>query len=476
MQKRTPLPKGTVLQGRYRLRRRLGSGGMGAVYEAEDVRLKNRLVALKETFADTDGTRQAFEREAELLANTEHEAFPRVIDYFTEMEGCFLVMELIRGEDLAEILSQRSQPFEPEEVFDWTDQILDALEDLHSQNVIHRDIKPANLKLTPRGRIKLLDFGIAKGNAGDPAITTVGSVAATLQYAPIEQVLRADANFHALLAVSFGEKVEEIMRGGTDARTDLYALGATAYQLLTKRLPKNAPTRAAALWSGQPDTLLPLKELTPKISTGFSNTLSRALEVEREKRPVSAAAMRKLLHHAHSDSRSSRDASRQAKISSAVGRKIASPAFKVAASAFDGKIKINVGTQILSSEIPKFETLVESNRTAFVVASLILSAVFVLSVWFLIGARAVSVVSGSEPQSTQQNAVSEKETKIKTANQTKSISAAKNRTKQSLANAKTASENQPGSVGNISANTSLSRPRKAPEKIEAVDDAAPDRF
>ncbi|HZH34481.1 MAG TPA: serine/threonine-protein kinase, partial [Pyrinomonadaceae bacterium] len=295
MQKRSPLPRGTVLQGRYRISRRMGSGGMGAVYEAEDVRLKNRLVALKETFADDSETRQAFEREAWLLANTEHDAFPCVIDYFTEAEGCFLVMELIRGEDLAEILSQRTEPFEQEQILDWADQILDALEDLHAQNIIHRDIKPANLKLTPRGRIKLLDFGIAKGNSGDPTITTVGSLAATLQYAPLEQVLRADSNYHAVLSVNFADRVEEILRGGTDERSDLYALGATLYQLLTKRLPKNAPTRATAIWSGQKDTLRMIQELNPKVSAEVSSALLKIMELERENRPSTAAETRKLL-------------------------------------------------------------------------------------------------------------------------------------------------------------------------------------
>lgn len=298
MKKRLPLSKGTMLQSRYRILRQLGQGGMGAVYEAADGRFKNRSVALKETYADSDETRRAFQREAQLLANTEHEAFPRVIDYFAEAEGCFLVMELIRGTDLADLLEEQVEPFEQEKVLAWTDQILDALDDLHSNRIIHRDIKPSNLKLTPKGRLKLLDFGIAKGSieSDTTKYTTVGSLAAaTFEYAPLEQVLKAKIDWFSALSVNYPEKTAAILQRSTDAPSDLYALSATLYQLLTKRLPVNAPTRALAIWAGQVDKMRPAHELNARVSPLVSTFLQKGLELDRKDRFHSAREMREAL-------------------------------------------------------------------------------------------------------------------------------------------------------------------------------------
>ena len=303
MNKRLPLSVGTILQSRYTIVGQLGHGGMGAVYEAKDNRT-SATVALKETYADDDYMRNAFEREAKMLANMTHEAFPRVMDYFAEDDGFYLVMELIRGKDLSELLEERNAPFDTEQVLEWADQILDALEDLHSQDIVHRDIKPSNLKLTPRGRIKLLDFGIAKGAAGDMTAlqSTVGSMAAaTLQYAPLEQVLRADTNWFQMLCVNFSDRTLEILDHGTDARSDLYALGATLYHLLTNTLPINAPTRALSIWSGLADKLRPAREINQKVSPELSVVLQKALEIDREKRFSSASEMRKMLSGGKND-------------------------------------------------------------------------------------------------------------------------------------------------------------------------------
>src|ERR671916_2022862 len=102
----------TILQGRYRVVRPLGQGGMGAVYEATDLRL-SRTVALKETLVETDELKRAFEREARLLANLRHPALPNVLDHFSEGSGLFLVMEFIPGDDLGVMLGQRGGPFAP---------------------------------------------------------------------------------------------------------------------------------------------------------------------------------------------------------------------------------------------------------------------------------------------------------------------------------------------------------------------------
>jgi eukaryotic-like serine/threonine-protein kinase len=129
MKKRLLLATDTMLQSRYRIIRQLGTGGMGAVYEAIDERI-HKTVAVKETFAHNDDLRKAFEREAKLLARIEHRAFPQVTDYFADGDGYYLVMDLIRGEDFEEILNNRTEPFEPKEVCVWADEILDALETL----------------------------------------------------------------------------------------------------------------------------------------------------------------------------------------------------------------------------------------------------------------------------------------------------------------------------------------------------------
>ncbi|HZI46907.1 MAG TPA: serine/threonine-protein kinase, partial [Pyrinomonadaceae bacterium] len=143
----------TVLQGRYRVVRQLGQGGMGAVYEAVDLRL-DTVVALKETLFTEERLRKQFEREARLLARLHHPALPRVSDHFTESDGQFLVMQYIPGEDLFEMQTRRQSAFPQTEVLRWADQLCDALDYLHTQDpqIIHRDIKPQNLKLTSRGQ------------------------------------------------------------------------------------------------------------------------------------------------------------------------------------------------------------------------------------------------------------------------------------------------------------------------------------
>jgi serine/threonine protein kinase len=270
------LTEGTILQGRYRIIRQLGQGGMGAVHEAVDERL-DTVVALKETFFVDEKLRKQFEREARLLARLHHQALPRVSDHFNEGDGQFLVMQFIAGEDLFEMLNARNAPFPEDEVARWADQLCDALDYLHTQDpqIIHRDIKPQNLKLTARGQIVLLDFGLAKGSVGPlTAVTTSASIFGyTPNYAPLEQ----------------------IQGKGTDPRSDIYALGATLYHLVTNIKPPDALSRAGAVVNGQPDPLPLANHVRSDVSAGFSNVLDKAMSQKRDDRFTTATAMRDAL-------------------------------------------------------------------------------------------------------------------------------------------------------------------------------------
>jgi predicted Ser/Thr protein kinase len=267
---------GTVLQNRYVVERQIGEGGMGAVYVATDRRFGST-VALKETFFDDPSLRKAFEREARLLNRLRHHALPRVSDHFEESEGQFLVMEYIPGEDLSQMLKANGgEGFPTARVLAWADQLLDALEYLHTQEpaVIHRDIKPQNLKLTTRDQIVLLDFGLAKGTPLQTRVTQTGSLFGySFNYAPIEQMQGA----------------------GTDPRSDLYSLGATVYHLLTGATPPDALTRATVVLNGDPDPLRHASELNAHVPVSLAEALSRAMALSASRRFASAEEMRRAL-------------------------------------------------------------------------------------------------------------------------------------------------------------------------------------
>jgi serine/threonine protein kinase len=246
---------------------------MGTVYEALDERLKRR-VALKETMVETEELRRAFAREASLLANLLHPVLPKVLDHFSEGAGQYIVMEFIAGSDLGKILAGRSQPFAHDEVLRWADQLLDALQYLHGHRppVVHRDIKPSNLKLSAKGGIVLLDFGLAKGAAGE--MTKGGDSRSVSGYSP---------NYAPL---------EQIQGERTGPQSDLYSLAATLYHLLTKRPPADALKRATAVINGEPDPLVPVSEIIPQFPAHVADTLSRALSLRPAQRPEGAAVMR----------------------------------------------------------------------------------------------------------------------------------------------------------------------------------------
>jgi hypothetical protein len=271
----SPLVTDTVLQDRYRIVRQLGRGGMGAVYEAIDQRL-GITVALKETLSSESSMRKQFEHEARLLASMQHPALPRVSDHFVEGNRAFLVMEYIGGVDLARIISQQPGPFPCDQVIAWADQLLDALIYLHTRarQVIHRDIKPHNLKLTATGQIALLDFGLAKDQPSDASVThSQAFFGYTRHYAPLEQ----------------------IQDQRTDPRSDIYALGATLYHLLTGIKPPDAMVRASALLNSEPDPLAAANKIHAAVGPEISAILGKAMAQRAEDRYATASEFREAL-------------------------------------------------------------------------------------------------------------------------------------------------------------------------------------
>ena len=266
---------GTLLQDRFVIEEQIGRGGMGAVYIATDSKFGSR-VAIKERSYEDPELAQAFEREARLLNTLHHPILPHVSDYFTEGGRYFLVMEFIDGEDLSAVLA-REGAFPVEQVVRWTDELLDGLDYLHSQDppVIHRDIKPGNLKLTSRGNIILLDFGLAKESETN-TLAGRSVFGYSRRYSPLEQIEGT----------------------GTDARSDIFSLGATVYHLITGEPPVDVLARASAIVAGRPDPLKLASEINEQVPTSVARVINSALALNAEQRFVSANAVRSALEYA----------------------------------------------------------------------------------------------------------------------------------------------------------------------------------
>ena len=263
------LATGTTLHDRYRIVRLVGQGGFGAVYRGWDLSLRQP-VAVKENSAGDVESQRRFGHEATLLAGLRHPSLPVVIDHFIlPGQGQYLVMDFIEGKSLGDLLDERGGPLSEAEVLPWIRQVADALTYLHTASppIIHRDIKPDNIIIAPNGRAVLVDFGISKLFRPGQR-TTVGSQAVTPGYSPPEQ---------------YG-------RGQTDARSDVYALGATLYTLLTGHMPPEAPD----LSSGA-GMLRPPRQVNPAISEPTSQAIVAAMTLMMDRRLPSAAAFTGLL-------------------------------------------------------------------------------------------------------------------------------------------------------------------------------------
>jgi serine/threonine-protein kinase len=255
---------------------------MGNVYLADDLRLAGRLCALKEVEYDPSlpprvlaQAREQFFREASILARLDHPNLPKVSDYFSTDHRDYLVMDYVPGKDLRTVIQEarRQRQFLSEaQVLGWAAQIIDALAYLHGQEppIIHRDIKPSNIKLMPNGLIKLVDFGLAKVLAPEEVTITIIQGQGTLSYTPLEQYGGEDMH--------------------TDARADIYALGATLYHLLTNEPPADARRRFL-----EPQSLKPPRAINPAISSRTEQAILWAMALHPDQRPANIEVFRQAL-------------------------------------------------------------------------------------------------------------------------------------------------------------------------------------
>src|SRR5208282_3071921 len=261
-----PLEAGTVLQGRYQIQRLLGGGGMGMVYLARDQRLANRSCAIKEMvdhFIDPNQRLEAneyFAREADTLAQLKHQAIPAITDRFDARNRHYLVMEYVEGRNLEEELAALGHPLDEGLAIEIARQLCEVLAYLHTFTppIVYRDMKPSNVMLTPRGKVMLIDFGIARLFK----VASKGTMIGTLGFAPPEQY-----------------------QGQVDPRSDIYSLGATLHYVLTGRDPEKFP----------PFSFPPIRSLRADLSVNLAGAIDRALSYNADGRPHSAGEFRDMI-------------------------------------------------------------------------------------------------------------------------------------------------------------------------------------
>jgi outer membrane protein assembly factor BamB/tRNA A-37 threonylcarbamoyl transferase component Bud32 len=264
------LQANAVLQNRFRIEGVLGVGGMGSVYQARDMQFPDakRYVAVKEMLHHTNDAKlreialRNFQREANILAGLSHPAIPTIHDYFSTKERAYLIMEFVNGSDLDSILGRHEGFLPVGQVIEWTITLCDVLEYLHTSEppIVFRDIKPSNIMVDVFGRLRLIDFGIAKNFTPDEKGTMIGTE---------------------------GYAAPESYRGLATPSSDIFGVGATLHHVLTRHDPRLEPPFTFAE--------RPIRDTNPEVSPELEAAIMKALAFSPEERYASAVEMKTVL-------------------------------------------------------------------------------------------------------------------------------------------------------------------------------------